>query len=280
LKWHSDIADVWVHTDPELVRRITANLLSNAVRYTNRGTVSLVARADGAKVRLVVSDTGIGIAPEEQGRVFEEFVQLDNPSRERDRGVGLGLSIVKKVSELLQANLTLKSAIGEGTEVSVEIPLAAAAAPRVQVDAATTAGPTEFAGLRLWVVEDDPIVRDALASQFAAWGVDYAFAVDRAEVEALLQSDGGWPDAAMLDDMLGHGERGLEIARWIGSNLPRERIVLVTGNVEPAGARALEESGFAVLRKPLSSAILAQWLDRAARSAREATGSPAGAPAG
>ena len=280
LEWRSEIADVWVNTDPELIRRITTNLLSNAVRYTVRGSVSLVAQAEGAKVRIEVSDTGRGIAPHDQGRIFEEFVQLDNPSRERDRGVGLGLSIVKKISELLGANLTLRSAVGEGTRVSVEIPLAEMSALREREEAADAPSVHAFAGLRVWAVEDDPLVRDALAAQFAAWGVDHAFAVNRPEIESLLESDGGWPDAAMLDDMLGQGVRGLDIARWMQAEMPKERIVLVTGNVEPQAAQALADSGFTVLRKPLSSALLAQWLHEATRSPRAATAGPAGARAG
>ena len=260
LGWRSEIADVWVNTDPELIRRIAANLLSNAVRYTVKGSVHLVAQSEGSIVRLVVSDTGVGIAPADQAKVFEEFVQLANPSRERDRGVGLGLSIVKKISELLHANLTLRSAVGEGTHVSVEIPLAEAAASRPREEDAPDPSASALAGLRVWTVEDDPLVRDALASQFAAWGVDHAFATTRAEVAALRELDGGWPNAVMLDDMLGQGERGLDIANWLAGEMPRERIVLVTGNVEPAAVERLAASGFTVLRKPLTSAVLAQWL--------------------
>ena len=270
LAWHSEIADVWVKTDPELIRRIAANLLSNAVRYTQRGSVSLVAQSDGAVVRLVVSDTGMGIAPENQARVFDEFVQLDNPSRERERGVGLGLSIVKKISDLLQANLTLDSAAGEGTRISVEIPLAEPSSASVPMIELAEPRMEELAGCRVWAVEDDPLVRDALDSQFAAWGVDHAFALTRGDLEALRDSDGGWPDAVMLDDMLGSGERGLDIAEWLGEFMPKQRIVLITGNVEPSAVQGLSESGFTLLRKPLSSAILAQWLHGAIRSSQPA----------
>ena len=278
LRWDVEIADVWVVTDPELVRRIAANLLSNAARYTPRGSVSLVAERVGAHVRLVVADTGIGIAPEDQQRVFEEFVQLDNPSRERDRGVGLGLSIVKKISTLLAANLQMKSAPGEGTRISIDIPLAEEMPATPEARPHLEASTEEFAGLRIWAVEDDPLVRGALSAQFEAWGVDYAFAASRAEVEALRESDGGWPDGVMLDDMLGHGERGLAIAQWLAQSMPRERLVLVTGNVEPGAVERLGASGLAVFRKPLAAAVLAHWLAAIARP--DATTARAAAPAG
>jgi signal transduction histidine kinase len=264
LEWHCEVADVQVRTDPELVRRIMSNLLSNAVRYTTRGTVSLRAIEDGPCVKLEVVDTGVGIPPELQSRVFEEFVQLDNPSRERDRGVGLGLSIVKKIDGLLGTKLRLHSVPGEGTRVTFEIPMAEAGAEATDAVPTLEVTPVELAGLRVWIVEDDLMVRDALASQFAAWGVDYAFAATRDEVAALRAADEGWPDAAILDDMLGQGERGLEIAHWLEAHLPRSRILLATGNVDPEEARKLEASGFKVLRKPLSSVVLARWLQDAA----------------
>jgi CheY-like chemotaxis protein/anti-sigma regulatory factor (Ser/Thr protein kinase) len=280
LEWQCDIADGWVETDPELVRRIVANLLSNAVRYTERGSVSLKTRLVDGDYRLTVADTGVGIAPEDQARVFEEFVQLDNPSRERDRGVGLGLSIVRKISALLGANLQLDSAAGQGTRVSIDMPVAQAHVAEVPQPPVAEAPAAELAGMRLWVVEDDPLVRDALAKQFDAWGVDHAFALDRSEVERLREADGDWPDAVMLDDMLGRGERGLDIARWLEARMPRERLVIVTGNVQPAALEDLRASGFAVLQKPLASAVIAQWLHGVVRDRAALREGRVGAPAG
>jgi len=280
LDWHCEIPDAQVRTDPELVRRIAGNLLSNAVRYTPRGRVALVATVQGQEVGIEVSDTGLGIPRELQGKVFEEFVQLDNPSRDRDRGVGLGLSIVKKIDELLGSKLELDSARGEGTRVTFTIPLAEAVAKAAAPAPEAEAQQGDLAGMRVWMVEDDAMVRDALARQFAAWGVDHAFAATRAEVAALRDSDGDWPDAAILDDMLGGGESGLDIARWLALEMPKDRIVLVTGNVEPAGVKALAESGFKVLRKPLSGVVLADWLHHASGPPALATAGRAGAPAG
>ena len=124
------------------------------------------------------------------------------------------------------------------------------------------------------------MVRDAMARQFAAWGVDHAFAATMAEAVALRESDGDWPDAAILDDMLGGGERGLEVARWLALDMPKQRIVLVSGNVEPSALKDLQESGFKLLRKPLSGVLLADWLHQASASPRRARASPAGARAG
>ena len=277
LQWVNEVEDAWVRTDPELVRRLAGNLLSNAIRYTPAGRVSLVARVVDGEVSVTVSDTGVGISPADQQRVFEEFVQLDNPGRDRDRGVGLGLAIVARIDRLLGGRLALDSQPGRGTRMTFHIPLAPGVAQPVAEEAVAPSAP-DLSGLRVWVVEDDAMVRDALASQLGLWGVDFAFAANRAQVEALREADGGWADAVVLDDMLEGGERGLEIARWLAEHLEAERILIATGNVDPRRMQALDESGFRVLRKPIASSALAEWLHEAARGA--VTASPAGGPAG
>ncbi|MEO7741565.1 MAG: ATP-binding protein [Usitatibacter sp.] len=263
LKWINQVEDAWVRTDPELVRRLASNLLSNAVRYTPTGKVSLIARVTGAEVSVTIADTGVGISPSDQKRVFEEFVQLENPSRDRDRGVGLGLAIVARIDRLLGARLALESEAGRGTRVTFHIPVAVEVAMPT-VDEAIEPTAPDLSGLRVWVVEDNAMVRDALAAQLGAWGVDAAFAATRAQVEALRESDGGWADAVVLDDMLEGGENGLEVARWLAEHIPAHRIVMATGNVDPQRVQLLEESGLRVLRKPMAASVLARLLHDAA----------------
>lgn len=114
---------VEVTTDPQLLGRILRNLLCNAVRYTNTGRVLIgVRRRAGGTMEVIVQDTGIGIDPEQQKEVFAEFYQVGNPERDRRKGLGLGLSIVKRLSDLLGFNVLLCSRQGHGTAVSVRIP--------------------------------------------------------------------------------------------------------------------------------------------------------------
>jgi CheY-like chemotaxis protein len=170
------------------------------------------------------------------------------------------------VDALLDSRLRLRSVPGEGTTITFELPLAAGAPARESEPHEAPGDSLE--GLRVWIVEDDPLVRDALAAQFAAWGADPAFAASRAEVEALHQADGRWPDAAILDDMLG-AERGLEIARWLATHMEARRILLVSGNTEAQAGEALQGNGFRFLHKPLSSTVIAQWLHDAAAAGAE-----------
>jgi CheY-like chemotaxis protein len=266
LKCRWEILDVWVNTDAELLRRVVRNLLSNAVRYTTTGEIQMVALVDGSKVTLQVIDTGIGIAPEDQGRIFDEFVQLDNPARERDKGVGLGLSIVKRISDLIGAGLRLDSRLGSGTTVSLDLPVVAAEAvapTQVPVDDFS-----DMAGLTVWVVEDDPAVQSGLAKLFDSWRMRHRIVSSRKELMRLRESGESLPDAVILDDMLGSGDGGLEIAQWLRTFIPEERIVLVTGNVNDERTRQLEASGLVVLRKPLAASDLAQWLRDATAAAK------------
>ena len=261
LQWTCAIPKAWVRTDPELFRRLVGNLLSNAVRYTPSGGVTLTARMDGPVARLTIADTGIGIAQEDQLRIFEEFVQLDNRSRDRERGVGLGLSIVRRINDLLDAKLELSSAPGRGTSITFELP--AADAPSVSGPAAQAAGSLDYlplAGMRVWVVDDDKMVHDALGTLFCKWDLDHAFVASKSELAELKQRYGEWPDAVILDDMLGQGEQGLEIARWLGGQMDPQRIVLVTGNVDARRGEMLAASGFRLFRKPVVAIDLAEWL--------------------
>lgn len=109
-------------SDYDLLDRLMRNLVGNAVRYTPRGSVRISAQLEDDAVLLIVSDTGPGIALQDQARIFEEYVQLEDPQRSRDKGVGLGLAIVRQIGLLLGHEITVESSPGQGTHMSVRIP--------------------------------------------------------------------------------------------------------------------------------------------------------------
>ena len=263
LRWVADLPDATVRTDGGLLQRLVGNLLSNAVRYTSAGEVRLTARVEGERVSLSIADTGRGIPHDETERVFQEFVQLGNVQRDPDHGVGLGLSIVRRISNLLDAGVVLDSAVGRGTTVRFGLPVAS----REEVAAPSDKRVIEpdFAGLRAWLLEDTPMVRAALVTQLASWGIRCEAGSSRADLLAFREASGEWPDVVILDDMLGPGESGLEIARWLTAFVPASRILLQTGNADPRRSAELEESGFVMMLKPLSSQDLAEWLHDATR---------------
>ncbi|HSV30278.1 MAG TPA: HAMP domain-containing sensor histidine kinase, partial [Candidatus Omnitrophota bacterium] len=111
-----------VVNDPVLVKRLVRNLVSNAVRYTDRGRILLGCRRSGGRVRIEVWDTGIGIPESARQEIFEEFTQLGNPERDRTKGLGLGLAIVRRLAQLLDTELDLDSEVGRGTVFRVTLP--------------------------------------------------------------------------------------------------------------------------------------------------------------
>jgi CheY-like chemotaxis protein len=116
------------------------------------------------------------------------------------------------------------------------------------------------------VVENDPIVADALRAFLLAHGCTIECAASRGEIEALAEAS-GWPDCAILDDMLGHTETGLDLARWLSQFIDRRRLLIATGNADPARIEELSLSGFAFLRKPVPGDALRYWLTQDPRSA-------------
>src|ERR1700732_3172418 len=144
LGWRAVASGLNVRSDPRLLEQTLRNLLANAVKYTERGKILLGCRRRGDKLRIEVWDTGIGIPAGQLKAIFEEFHQLDNPARERNRGLGLGLSIVQRISDLLGNIIDVRSWPGRGSVFAIEVPLGEntqrppSAAQRVEA----VAGPT------------------------------------------------------------------------------------------------------------------------------------------
>lgn len=170
--------EAWALTDPLLFERVLGNLLNNALRYTHRGGVLITLRPRGShRWQLRVLDTGVGIAADGLERIFEEFVQLDNPQRDAAQGVGLGLATVKRMCFLLEHPLDVRSRLGRGSSFIISLP--ACPAPSKPERSAGTAGaantpPTSLApplSGHLLLVEDNELVRDALAATLQTWGI-------------------------------------------------------------------------------------------------------------
>lgn len=134
LTFRSRIHDDWILTDPALLHRILINLIGNAIRHTHRGGILVACRRRGNAARIEVWDTGPGIPPEARASIFDELVQLDNPERDPEKGLGLGLAIARKSADLLGHPLTLCSRVGQGSRFVVSAPLAATPAAMVAPD--------------------------------------------------------------------------------------------------------------------------------------------------
>jgi len=255
---------VWVRTDPHLLQRLLGNLIENAIKYTPRGGVLVVARPRGAQVWIDVVDTGIGIAPEHTDRVFDEFYQVDNPGRDRTRGLGIGLSIVRRLSLLLGHPVRLRSWPGHGTRFRVTVPRARPTPePTLYSRPAALAG-SQVLPRRVLLVDDETDITDALSAFLQAWGVASETARDEDGAALALQAAAARQqpfDALVCDYRLAEGADGLaasqRLRRRFGLTLP---VLLITGETAPERLLRVRDSGVPVLFKPVDPERLLQAL--------------------
>lgn len=252
-----------VRSDPLLLEQILRNLVTNAVRYSEQGTVLVAARPRGEQVLLQVWDTGIGISEADQAIVFDEFVQVGNPARESAKGLGLGLSIVKRSAAVLGHTLQLRSRVGHGSCFSLLVPRA----DDVQALPPLATGPAQpLAGRRITVVDDEPAVLDSMAERLRAWGAEVR-ALDglpalRASLPPSPDEAGRYADLLITDQRLpgGSGLRVIELVRQHCGPLP---VLVVTGDTSPADLALLEASGVPVLHKPFRAEALLAAVEEA-----------------
>lgn len=267
VKLHIFVTPVTVCSDMLLLERLFRNLIVNAVRYTDKGSVSVQARRQRSGLSISVIDTGIGIAPDDQQRIFRDYYQISNKARSKSKGSGLGLAIVKRIAALLEMKLTLKSEPGVGSTFSVHVP------SRVIVDGADESqaqlrgdqSDGDLAGVRTLVVDDDPAILDAVTGLLRTWGCQVVSAASPEQLDRLLASDNDF-ELVLLDDMLHDDVTGLDIARSLLQYLPRQRILLATGNVSSARLNEIREAGFHVLVKPVDYYVLRQALQEAMKT--------------
>ena len=248
LELTADVCPAIAQSDPILVGRVLRNLLDNAVKYTIAGSVHVSVTAQPQSFRVEVIDTGPGIARDQQTRIFDEYVQLTNPARQRRYGVGLGLSIVKRIDLLLRLDLTLHSTVGAGSRFSFVVPAADASEP-IGVPAAADA-PALSTAVSVWILDDDPTALESLQGQLSAWGAEVTAFSRPDDLLARLRAGGSLPHWIVTDDMLGASLSGLETAQILSRQFGFGQVCLITGNTAPARLAELRSSGFPVIVKP------------------------------
>ena len=250
--------DLSVTSDVILLQRILQNLVSNAVRYTSAGGLVLAARRRAGSVRVEVTDTGCGIAAEDQDLVFDEFFRGGaRTCAGEDPGLGLGLSIVRRMAQALDHPLTLASRPGRGTRVTLTLPLSAvraAAAPPAPVA-------TRLSGAHVLVVENDASTADALARLLQNWDARVSTFRDLADVQAAIEAGAAPPDILVLDYHLDDGACGLDVAAYVRA-LRAEPIPVIVTTADHSGAveARVAAAGAELVHKPIKPAQLRSLL--------------------
>jgi two-component system, sensor histidine kinase len=250
---------VQTRTDPLMLRRVLQNLLANAVNYTDRGRVLLAARLRGGALRIEVWDTGSGIDPLEQDRIFEEFhrgaAQVD-PGKVT--GFGLGLAIVQRMSEALGHRVELKSWPGSGTRFSITVPYAGQASAATAPIRRSAPEAYGFSAARVVIIDNDRQVREAMQSLLAHWGCDTRIAGSLGDLDKLIYEDPQFTPALILADYhLDNGETGLAaVAKLRSAFSPVLPGIIVTADYADHTAMQSLDAGCELLRKPVRPAEL------------------------
>lgn len=262
--------DFAAFTDPELLKRVLRNLIENALKFTDTGGVSVEVFRKENDVEFVVSDTGRGIPPEALDHVFDDYFQADNPQRDRKQGLGLGLSIVRRLIELLGGSVSVASELGRGTRFVLTLPGAlqgvVAPAPRTAQARAVPSLDVES----MLFVEDDRLVVDALRAVVASKGIRARFASDAEEAFEFIALGRFMPEVALVDFGLPGGMDGIALIQAMRERLPACRYLLVTGDTRPEVIRRAAQAGIATLHKPLSMEKIAEALRQGSEGAARA----------
>jgi signal transduction histidine kinase/CheY-like chemotaxis protein len=241
-----------VTSDPQLLQRVLGNLIHNAVRYTPRGGIVVLARSRHSGTSIEVWDTGIGIAEPELPRVFDEFYQVGNPGRDRSSGLGMGLAIVKRLVLLMGHQLELGSRPGRGTVFKVLIkPTELSDLQNVVLGAETV--PTELGAERsVLLIDDEHSILVGMSELLAGWGYRVLTATTIDEACSAVRRHADVIHIVVSDLRLAHGEDGIDAVERVravyGAPLPA---LLITGDTSADEVKRAHASGHQVLFKPV-----------------------------
>jgi len=253
-----EFGEVRVMGDPVAIARIARNLIDNAIKYTSQGEVRVTTRTElvggDQQAVLVVADTGCGIAPGEHARIFEEFYQLDNPGRDRAKGVGLGLAIVQRLCELTGSRIHIESVPERGSTFKVMLPALITAPQTVATRAALPLN--HQGGQRVYLVDDEQIILHSMRTLLILWGYRVDTAAGAREADALFEA-GGVPDLLIIDLRLGP-DNGADLAQQWMQRYGSFPTLIISGETDPDLLQQLKNAGRRVSQKPIAPEVLAE----------------------
>lgn len=246
-----------VATDPIMLERILRNLIGNALRYTETGRVLVGVRRSGAALRVDVLDTGPGIAADRHAAVFEEFHREHRRAPDGEVALGLGLSIVRRLGEVLGHPVSVSSEVGRGSRFSIELEPIDADLVEAPCPGASARPPGDHLGRALIaVVDNDPEVRQATVDLVGRWGCETIAAAAAGEVIARVEALGRLPDLLLVDYHLDHGT-GLDAIETLTQAWEREiPAIVVTADHGREIEERLAANGLELMRKPVRPAEL------------------------
>ncbi|CAN5169623.1 hypothetical protein BH10PSE7_BH10PSE7_10700 [soil metagenome] len=241
-----------INTDKALLERILSNLVANAIRYTDTGSILVGCSRRKGHLCIEVMDQGQGIEPEHLKRIFDEFYQVSDAQKLKNRGLGLGLNIVKRLADLLQHRISVTSVPARGSRFSVDVPIGNVWQSQMGEPAISEMIGGEFVGKNALLIEDDAVLRQAAKDLLERWGISVTAVSGFEEARALIEATGQKPHIILSDFSL-RGQQGTavvtQIRELIGYDVPS---IIMTADTDPVLIERIKKESFPVLIKPVS----------------------------
>lgn len=256
IQLHVHDAQFWIDTDPQWIRRIIQNFVSNALRYTAKGRVIVGVLRDSERpqhIRIGVWDTGPGIAEEQRIKLFQEFERCGHTSPWGEQGLGLGLAIVQRMTGLLDYPVHVYSELGKGSCFMIEVPVVAA--PKV-IATPIQAVPLKTKAYKILCLDNDETILEGMSTLLTKWGYQVFKATEPEQAFALIQQEN--IQVWLVDQHLNDDKMGLDFI--LQNRQEKVPVALITADSDPELPQTLKELNIVLLRKPLKPASLRSWL--------------------
>jgi signal transduction histidine kinase/CheY-like chemotaxis protein len=259
IEWPQDY--LGAHSEPELLEQILRNYLSNAIKYTPQGVIKVTCDNYDGLITITVADTGIGISEQALDTVYEEFYQVDNIEREREKGLGLGLSIVQRTANLLGHDIAVSSTLGKGSAFSISVEQAKTVIVESQ---STTDLPTleqYNSSALVLVIDNEQDIREGLDNVLQLWGYQVITAASLDEAQQQLTSKNKQPDIIISDYRLKEGKTGVHAIKALHTTFNKPiPALIITGDIATGPLLDMDKSDFQVLFKPVAPMKLRAFL--------------------
>ncbi|WP_158971173.1 hybrid sensor histidine kinase/response regulator [Paraglaciecola sp. L3A3] len=252
-----------VYSEPDLLERILRNYLSNALKYTSNGRVEVSCEAQEGLVYIQVKDSGIGMNQETLEKIYEEFYQVNNPERDRQKGLGLGLSIVKRTADLLEHQILVTSTVGKGSTFSIAVTQAEMMLNKHDdvIKLKNTKPQIQATNKLVLIIDDEESIREGLSSILTLWKYQVITALDLDDAMKQLEAQGQKPDVIISDYRLKENKTGVDAIKALHQHFKAEiPALLITGDMMQDRLIDIKKSNFQVLFKPVPPMKLRSFL--------------------
>jgi signal transduction histidine kinase/CheY-like chemotaxis protein len=259
IEWPQDYLEV--HSQPELLEQIIRNYLSNAIKYTPQGVINVTCDNDDGLITITISDSGIGISEQALDNVYEEFYQVDNIERDREKGLGLGLSIVQRTAKLLGHDIAVSSIPGKGSAFSISVEQAKTVIVESQLAANIPSLEQYNSSALVLVIDNEADIREGLNNVLQLWGYQVITAASLDDAQQQLTSKNIQPDIIISDYRLKGGNTGVHAIKALHETYDKPiPALIITGDIAVGPLLDMDKSDFQVLFKPVAPMKLRAFL--------------------